>query len=230
MGDLYLNLRSIYMLIPDIERPLKPFSYLTDMKIRSILLSALFTCCAFLIVTYTACTKDSCKDVLCQNNGICVDGNCKCPSGYGGTNCETVTDPCVKIQCKNEGVCENGACKCPAGFEGELCEQLSITKYFGVWQGKDSCSGGSYAVDSLVISSSPASNKSARIHNPAGLGQGYTVTGELTGANVITIPSQSVATGITFKGSITFSTPNNMVFTYAVSGFSQDSCSGTYNR
>jgi hypothetical protein len=182
------------------------------------------------MVTYTACTKDKCDDVVCQNNGTCVDGSCKCPFGYSGTNCEIVTDPCVKVHCKNEGVCENGACKCPPGFEGELCEQLSITKYFGVWMGKDSCSKGSYDVDSLVISSSPVSGKSAKISNPVGLGQQYSVTGELTKANVITIPGQSVATGITLSGSITFSSANSMNFSYKISGFTSDSCSGTYSK
>ena len=200
------------------------------MKLRSILLSVLFTCGAFLLVTYTACTKDPCKDVLCQNNGTCVDGNCKCPSGYGGSNCEIVTDPCVKVQCKNEGVCENGTCKCPPGFEGELCEQLSITKYFGVWNGKDSCASSNYTNDSLVIAGSQASNKSAVIYNPAGLGSGYSVTGELTSVNTITIPTQSVATGISFKGSLVFSGHSAMIFNYTIYGTSKDSCTGTYSK
>lgn len=200
------------------------------MNIRSILLPAFFACCCFLVVTYTACTKDGCEDIVCQNNGVCVDGACKCTSGYSGANCETVVDPCVKVQCKNEGVCETGNCKCLPGFEGELCEVLSITKYFGEWKGKDSCSTGNYDADNLIISSSSASNKSATIFNPAGLGPQYKVTGELTQANVLTIPSQPVATGITLKGSISFSSASSMVFSYTLDGFKSYSCVGTYTK
>lgn len=210
--------------------PLMPFLYFTGMNMRSILLTLLFTAGIFSLVTYTACTKDKCEDVVCQNNGSCVDGACKCPSGYGGASCETVTDPCVKIKCKNEGVCENGACKCPAGFEGELCEQLTISKYFGTWKGTDSCTTGTYDVDSVVISGTAVSNKSAIIYNPAGLGAGLSVTGELTAANVLTIPAQSVATGVSFKGSITFSTPNSMTISYVIQGTTKDSCNGVYTR
>lgn len=34
--------------------------------------------------------KDACDDVVCQNDGVCVEGICDClfESGYEGTNCE----------------------------------------------------------------------------------------------------------------------------------------------
>jgi len=32
----------------------------------------------------------SCATVVCQNGGTCVSGTCDCPSGYTGTNCQTV--------------------------------------------------------------------------------------------------------------------------------------------
>lgn len=64
----------------------------TSMKsIRNIAFSALLAVGAFTMVTYTACTKDECKDVVCQNGGTCVTGTCNCPTGYEGTNCETIT-------------------------------------------------------------------------------------------------------------------------------------------
>jgi hypothetical protein len=45
---------------------------------------------AFSAVTVlSSCEPDPCKDVVCQNGGNCdLDGNCVCPSGFQGTNCE----------------------------------------------------------------------------------------------------------------------------------------------
>lgn len=36
----------------------------------------------------SACKKDPCKDVLCQNGGACVEGDCECPPDFEGKNCE----------------------------------------------------------------------------------------------------------------------------------------------
>jgi hypothetical protein len=57
-------------------------------SIRSITLSALLTIGAFGAVTYTACNKDECNGVICENNGTCISGSCSCPAGYEGTRCE----------------------------------------------------------------------------------------------------------------------------------------------
>ncbi|MBI1289286.1 MAG: hypothetical protein GC178_17095 [Flavobacteriales bacterium] len=35
------------------------------------------------------CKSDPCKDVSCQNGGICFEGKCVCPNEYEGVNCET---------------------------------------------------------------------------------------------------------------------------------------------
>ena len=58
-------------------------------SIRSVALSALLSIGAFSAVMYTSCSKDECKDVVCQNGGTCADGKCTCTTGYEGTNCET---------------------------------------------------------------------------------------------------------------------------------------------
>lgn len=58
-------------------------------SIRNIAFSALLAVGAFTMVTYTACTKDECKDVVCNNGGTCVTGTCNCATGYEGTTCET---------------------------------------------------------------------------------------------------------------------------------------------
>ena len=58
-------------------------------SIRNIAFSALLAVGAFTMVTYTACTKDECEDVVCNNGGACVSGTCNCATGYEGTNCDT---------------------------------------------------------------------------------------------------------------------------------------------
>lgn len=60
-------------------------------SIKNIAMSALLTIGAFGAVTYTACNKDECKDVVCQNGGTCISGSCSCPAGYEGTSCETLS-------------------------------------------------------------------------------------------------------------------------------------------
>src|SRR5476649_1593329 len=59
-------------------------------SIKHIALGAFLTLSAFCAVLYTSCTKDACKDVTCQNGGTCSGGNCTCPTGWIGTNCQTL--------------------------------------------------------------------------------------------------------------------------------------------
>ncbi len=40
-------------------------------------------------VLYTACEKDVCNNVSCQNGGSCNMGVCRCPVGYENTQCQT---------------------------------------------------------------------------------------------------------------------------------------------
>ncbi len=58
-------------------------------SIRNIAFSALLSIGAFTFVTFTACNKDECKDVVCNNGGTCINGSCACATGYEGTNCST---------------------------------------------------------------------------------------------------------------------------------------------
>lgn len=57
---------------------------------RHIALTALITIGAFSAITYTSCSKDDCKDVVCQNGGTCSGGTCTCPTGYSGARCESL--------------------------------------------------------------------------------------------------------------------------------------------
>ena len=58
-------------------------------KIKTLVFSALLTLGAFAAVTFTSCSTDECKDVVCNNGGTCITGTCSCASGYEGNNCET---------------------------------------------------------------------------------------------------------------------------------------------
>ena len=53
---------------------------------------SLFTALAFFGITgtvfYSSCEKDSCEELRCRNGGACVEGFCRCPEGYEGSECE----------------------------------------------------------------------------------------------------------------------------------------------
>lgn len=38
------------------------------------------------MASFTSCT-DACKDVTCENGGVCVEGDCECADFYEGTTC-----------------------------------------------------------------------------------------------------------------------------------------------
>ena len=33
------------------------------------------------------CKQEPCKNVICLNGGICIEGNCDCEDGWGGLDC-----------------------------------------------------------------------------------------------------------------------------------------------
>lgn len=59
-------------------------------RLRSIFFTASLITAAFSAVTYTSCSEEKCKPVVCANGSTCVDGACICPSGYEGARCETL--------------------------------------------------------------------------------------------------------------------------------------------
>lgn len=59
-------------------------------KIKNLALSAILSI-AVISVSMISCTPDACKDVVCNNGGVCTDGSCECVSGYEGTDCSTLS-------------------------------------------------------------------------------------------------------------------------------------------
>lgn len=95
-------------------------------NIKSLLILCLISASLF-----CACKKekepeivDPCENTICQNNGICVDGDCDCLPGTSGVNCEII-DPCYNVDCFNGGNCESGTCNCPSGYSGDQCENYT---------------------------------------------------------------------------------------------------------
>ncbi len=60
-------------------------------SIKQIALTILLTIGAFSAITYTACNKDACSGVTCQNGGTCASGTCTCSTGYEGDRCQTIS-------------------------------------------------------------------------------------------------------------------------------------------
>lgn len=60
-------------------------------RFKTILLSALGAMTAFTAVTVSSCSEDKCKAIVCAFGGVCTDGQCLCPSGYEGPQCETIS-------------------------------------------------------------------------------------------------------------------------------------------
>jgi hypothetical protein len=58
---------------------------------KTILLSALSIFSIFSAVLYTSCSTDKCQAIVCAYGGTCKDGACICPTGYEGSNCQTLT-------------------------------------------------------------------------------------------------------------------------------------------
>lgn len=106
---------------------------------------------------FTSCElleeADPCEDVTCQNGGTCDDGNCDCPDGFSGDNCE-MEDLCItqNPNCQNGGTCVDGACECLDGYEGDDCSMLWRDKFIGEYTtGQIVCSYNTYDLTNISI-------------------------------------------------------------------------------
>ncbi len=93
-------------------------------SIKAMFMSAAITVSAFTAVVYVSCNSDKCKTIICANGGVCNSGSCTCPSGYEGSNCETVTR---KKFTGNWMVFEKGSNSLAAQYPITITEGESIT-------------------------------------------------------------------------------------------------------
>jgi hypothetical protein len=94
------------------------------------------------IAILSGCKNDPCEGIECLNEGNCLNGECYCPDGYSGVNCE-IFNPCHNVTCQNNGTCADGKCNCPEGYVGDLCEEESRAKFYGTYsmEGIADCGG-----------------------------------------------------------------------------------------
>lgn len=81
-------------------------------------------------VAIISCTLDPCKDIVCNNGGVCADGSCDCVAGYEGTDCTTLS--ATKFlennnASKNYTFTDVGSSSCPGTYTGLLTMALSST-------------------------------------------------------------------------------------------------------
>merc|ERR1712157_47475 len=68
------------------------------------------------------CGDKACDSECQSNGGKCRNGNCLCPTGFIGLQCEAKVDMCPN-DCSGNGVCDEFAkhCRCNEGFSGLDC-------------------------------------------------------------------------------------------------------------
>ncbi len=60
-------------------------------RLKTITITTLLSFSVFAALVYSSCNRDQCKSIVCAYGGVCNNGVCNCPSGYEGTNCETIS-------------------------------------------------------------------------------------------------------------------------------------------
>ncbi|MBL7684120.1 MAG: hypothetical protein JNK00_12240 [Flavipsychrobacter sp.] len=205
-------------------------------RIQQTLLTAIIVLISFSTVTYTACKKSSCIDMVCLNGGLCDGGVCSCPTGYTGVRCEEqipainntpATDPCAKIKCYNGGVCKKGICYCPDGYTGTYCQTTFSNYYIGTFNGKETCTQGEEQYAISFTTASPASPFKMVLNNL--YNDNYTAICTLTSSTAFSF-SGSAANGTTYSGTGSMS-GNTITISYTITnGSTSNTCSFVGSR
>jgi hypothetical protein len=114
---------------------------------------------AFLIATgvsvalatgISSCVTDKCKDVVCQNDGICIEGTCDCPTGYEGTFCDTKANAKFVGTWSTNETC-GGSTGTPYSVTIAASTDPTIISMENL--GNYSCTSGSYSVPGTISGS-----------------------------------------------------------------------------
>jgi len=172
-------------------------------SLRLVALGALLTVGAFSAVVYTSCSKDACSGVTCQNSGTCSGGTCTCPSGIGGTNCETIYRTGYTNTYKGNGTADT----------------LSFTNYRMVFtatgtdltkmslQLQDATGTGVIPIMVVDLANNTSTGSTFTIESTTGGGYTYTGNGTVSG----TVASMNLVETPVGGGSATSYTFSNMV-------------------
>ncbi len=92
----------------------------------------------------SACNnQDSCEDISCLNDGVCVEGTCICPDGFSGPNCEIESfengvfvlhegnfqagNASLSFLNKNTGIMSNGVFEAAVGIQlGDVGQSMEV--------------------------------------------------------------------------------------------------------
>ena len=172
--------------------------------VKHIALTAFLTVSAFCAVLYTSCSKDACKDVTCQNGGTCSGGNCTCPTGVTGTNCETINRTTYANTYKGNGTDNAGGTynnfRLVYAVTGTDLTKMTLTV-------QDATGTGAVPVMNITLSNITATGSSYTVESTtstsAGVTYTYTGTGTINGTtaslSLVETPSTGSATTFTFN-------------------------------
>ncbi|MEQ9187639.1 MAG: hypothetical protein RLP15_07875 [Cryomorphaceae bacterium] len=168
--------------------------------------------------------KNPCKDVVCENGGICNednDGVCDCEDTFYGTLCET--------ECVN-GTYGDGTCACDDYYEGDACKIEERIKFYGAYDVDEECDI-NYTYASTIKSTTGNVYKIEISYLYRGDWENPIIA-EVNGHN-ITIPSQQPEDGFTMSGSgIMTDDGSELVINYTLddSSIGTVSCEAIFTR
>lgn len=155
------------------------------------------------LLLLTGCNPDPCAEVECQNGGVCVEGDCDCPEGFFGPECEFQLDPCTIRACvsSNTESCVVGAdgrgfCNCVDGFEGPQCADPWNQKFPGQFTAQETCNG-KQETFGIEVETGPERNQITLInfHNQAGNLTTSKIVGNLIRSSLVELYPQFMVYG-----------------------------------
>jgi hypothetical protein len=169
---------------------------------KNISLTALLSLAMFGTVTFSSCSRDECKDVVCQNGGTCdeTDGSCTCATGFEGDLCQTrVADKFVGTWTATE----------TCGGVNQPSYQVTIT------------AAGSATPSQILLANLGNYNCT--------VGGNITFTGNVSGSTTFTINDNKCSTQMIANGTLNSNGSITITYTATYAGGS-DNCTATLTK